>query len=63
MLRFINCCFAGFDNAHTIYVFLVRSQLDYAIIIWYFNTENINHSLESIQNTFLFFLSYKCILK
>jgi len=43
-----------------IYFTLIRSQLEYATLIWSLNSLVNTHILESIQNNFLRFLSYKC---
>jgi len=55
-------CIDFYDSSalKTLYFSLVRSQIEYATLIWH--TDNIvqNTSLSSIQNNFLRYLSNKC---
>jgi hypothetical protein len=42
-----------------LYCSLVRSHLEYCYLIWINNTSKQNSSLESVQNNFLRFISFK----
>lgn len=43
-----------------IYFSLVRSQLEYADLLWSPNSITLTQNQESIQNSFLRFISFKC---
>lgn len=62
-LGFLKRCCSKFNNPlalKNIYFSLVRSQLEYAPLIWSPNSIQLTQNLESIQNSFLRFLSFKC---
>ncbi|KAE9529167.1 hypothetical protein AGLY_011963 [Aphis glycines] len=62
-LGFIKRTCKDFHDAHALkllYFSLVRSQLEYANLIWHTNSITQNKDLSQIQNNFLRFLSFQC---
>jgi len=43
-----------------LYCFLVRSNFEYCPLIWINNRSKQNDNIESVQNNFLRFMSFKC---
>jgi len=63
MLGFINRSCKSFNNPYALkalYYSYVRSILDYASMVWSPSRIGPIHAIESIQNRFLRFLSFKC---
>lgn len=62
-LGFLKRQCSNFNNhfaLKNIYFSIVRSQLEYAAFIWSPNSLILNQTLDSVQNSFLRFLSFKC---
>lgn len=62
-LGFLKRCCSKFNNPlalKNIYFSFVRSHLEYAPLAWSPNSIQLTQNLESIQNSFLRFLSFKC---
>jgi len=61
-LRFIKRTCAAFSDhipLKILYISLVRSNLEYCPLIWFNNTSKQALTLESVQNNFLRFISFK----
>lgn len=61
-LGFITRTCTNFNNLNAfknIYFAFVRSQLEYASLIWSSNNIGVTHNLEAVQNRFLRFLAFK----